>query len=80
MRLRIVRPLPPTFEDFDLTHLRFGASYEIPPPLSDLLLISGYGVPPEEATLGAGQPLPKGKAIPKPVKPKRSKRRQRSKS
>jgi hypothetical protein len=45
MRLRIVRPLPVTLEDFDLTHLKFGACHEIQPPLSDLLLLNGYGVP-----------------------------------
>lgn len=48
MRLRIVRPLPPQIEGFDLAAFRFGASYEIHPPLYDLLLVTGYGVPDDE--------------------------------
>jgi|SRR5688572_29047430 len=51
MRLRIVRPLPPQVEGFDLSHFRFGASYDIKPPLSDLLLVDGYGVPEDDDTL-----------------------------
>ena len=45
MRLRIVRPLPDELEGVSVLHLRFGASYEVGPPLSDLLLVLGYGVP-----------------------------------
>ena len=45
MRLRIVQPLPRELEGVPLTHLRFGASYDFGPPLYDLLLVAGYGVP-----------------------------------
>jgi hypothetical protein len=45
MRLRIVRPLPTELEGTPLGHLRFGAAYDLRPPLYDLLLITGYGVP-----------------------------------
>jgi hypothetical protein len=45
MRLRIVRPPPPSLEGFDLAHLKFGAAHDITPPLSDLLVAAGYGVP-----------------------------------
>ena len=91
MRLRIVRPLPPHLEGFPLAHLRFGAAYEINQPLSDLLLVTGYGVPedgPREDPMalkavetvnaaGAGEPRVKGRAAPKRVKLKRSTSRPR---
>jgi hypothetical protein len=48
MRLRIIRPLPEVLEGFNLAHLKFGELYEINPPLSDLLLITGYGLPEDE--------------------------------
>jgi hypothetical protein len=71
-------------EDFDLTHLRFGAAYDIGPPLSDLLLITGYGVPPEDQAFKAmsaaivlgDDKLPrKGTPVPNRVKSRRIKRR-----
>jgi hypothetical protein len=87
MRLRIVRPLPRTLEYFDLTHLRFGASYDFAAPLSELLLILGYGIPldDEEPALkgrlpsvaGEGELLRKETLVPKKVKPKRSRRGRR---
>jgi hypothetical protein len=87
MRLRIVRPLPRTSEHFDLTHLRFGASYDFATPLSELLLILGYGIPldDEEPALkeqlprvaGDGELLRKGTLVPKKVKPRRSRRARR---
>lgn len=48
MRLRIVQPVPAQLEDCDLTHLRFAATYDLEPPLSDLLIVLGYAVPVEE--------------------------------
>jgi hypothetical protein len=45
VRLRIVRQLPSQLEDFELKHLRFGASYEINRPLSELLLLMGIRRP-----------------------------------
>src|SRR2546428_13417050 len=94
MGIRIVRPLPPEIEGFDLSHLRFGESYEINQPLSDLLLVTGYGVPEDEPPMcpalvlkalataivaGDGRSRTKGKAAPKPIGPKQSKpRRKRS--
>jgi hypothetical protein len=50
IRLRIVRPLPPAIDGFDLSHLRFGAAYDIQSPLCDVLLVSGYGVPVDESS------------------------------
>jgi hypothetical protein len=54
MRLRIIRPLPEVVEGFNLAHLKFGGSYEINPPLSDLLLITGYGLPEDEPPVDPG--------------------------
>ena len=45
MRLRIVRPLPPELDGISLDHLRFGACYDLRPPIYELLLADGYGVP-----------------------------------
>jgi len=45
IRLRIVRPLPAAIEGFDVSHFRFGAAYDIQSPLSDVLIVAGYGVP-----------------------------------
>ena len=56
MRLRIVRPLPREIEDFDVSHLRFGASYDFKPPLCDLLLVYGYGVPEDAVTTEPAKP------------------------
>ena len=49
MRVRIIRPLPAQLEDLDVSRLRFGASYDLQSPLSDLLLASGYAVPEDDA-------------------------------
>ena len=48
MRLRIVRPLPVQLEDVDVSHLRFGAAYDLKSPLYDLLLAAGYAVPEDD--------------------------------
>ena len=45
MRLRIVRPLPKELEGIPVDHLAFGGAYELKPPLYDLLLLYGFGVP-----------------------------------
>jgi hypothetical protein len=45
VRLRIVRPLPAQLEDIDTSHFKFGASYNVQSPISDLLLADGYAVP-----------------------------------
>src|SRR6267143_5160013 len=75
IRLRIVRPLPPGIEGFDLSHLRFGASYDIHQPLSDLLLATGYAVPVDDpsalATASVADdrmPTTRRKAAPNPGK------------
>lgn len=44
MRVRIVRPLPDQIEGLLGGGFAFGASYDIPAPLSDLLLMMGYAV------------------------------------
>jgi len=54
MRLRIVRPPPPEIEGLQVGHLRFGASYEIAQPLSELLLLMGYAVPVDDPPIRAG--------------------------
>lgn len=56
MRLRIVRPLPPEVEGFDLSHFKFGASYDIESPLCHLLLKDGYGVPEDAVTTEPAKP------------------------
>ena len=66
MRLRSVRPLPPQLEGVDVSHIRFGASYDLGLPLYDLLLATGYGVPEDR--------LPDSK----PVATKSTKRRRRA--
>jgi len=48
MRLRIVRPVPAQLDDCDLSGLRFAATYDLNPPVSDLLIVLGYAVPVEE--------------------------------
>jgi len=44
MRVRIVRPLPDQIEGLSVGGFAFGASYDIPAPLSDLLLMMRYAV------------------------------------
>jgi hypothetical protein len=44
MGVRIVRPLPDQIEGLLGGGFAFGASYDIPAPLSDLLLMMGYAV------------------------------------
>jgi hypothetical protein len=82
IRLRIVRPLPAALEGFDLSHLRFGASYDIHHPLCDVLLVAGYGVPvddsPARAPLAIADDRPPRAltmAAQKPRKPKPAGRR-----
>ena len=48
MRLRIVRPVPACLEGNDLSHLHFAAVHDLHPPISDLLIVLGYGVPVDE--------------------------------
>ena len=45
MYLRIVRPLPPSVEGFDVTPFELECDYELSGPLSDLLIVGGYAVP-----------------------------------
>jgi len=47
MYLRIVRPLPPTLEGFDVTRFQLQGGYDVYPPLCDLLVLEGYAVPEE---------------------------------
>jgi hypothetical protein len=47
MRVRIVRPLPKELDGLPVGHLAFQGCYDIPAPLCDLLLVSGYAVPEE---------------------------------
>jgi hypothetical protein len=54
MRLRIVRPLPEVIEGLNVAHLKFGASYDVSPPLSDLLLVAGYGLPDDKSQIDPG--------------------------
>ena len=58
MRVRIIRPLPAQLEDLDVSRLRFGASYDLQSPLSDLLLASGYAVPEDDAQQPSLKPKP----------------------
>jgi hypothetical protein len=60
MYVRIVRPLPPEIEGFDLKRFDMYGGYEINAPLCDLLVVEGYAVPAEppvtssrDALLGA---------------------------
>ena len=45
MYLRIVRPLPPSVEGFDVTRFELECDYDLSAPLSDLLIVGGYAVP-----------------------------------
>jgi hypothetical protein len=45
--VRIVRPLPPSVEGFDVTPFELECDYELSAPLSDLLIVGGYAVPAE---------------------------------
>jgi hypothetical protein len=65
MRLRIVRPLPPMIEGIDLSFLRFGASYDLRPPLYDFLLVTGYGVPDDPLPVDVRPPKSKAKRRPR---------------
>jgi hypothetical protein len=47
MYLRIVRPLPPSVEGFDVTRFELECDYDLSAPLSDLLIVGGYAVPAE---------------------------------
>lgn len=49
MRLRIVRPLPKELEGIPLDNLAFQGSYDLPAPLSELLVASGYAIPEDHA-------------------------------
>ena len=53
MRLRIVRPVPPQLEDFDLTNIHFAAVHDLQSPLSDLLIVLGYAIPADEPVAAA---------------------------
>ena len=74
MRLRIVRPLPVQLEELDVSHLRFGASYDLPSPLYGLLLASGYAVPED----GPGKPAIEA-LKPRPAKATTRKRKRAAK-
>jgi hypothetical protein len=79
MRLRIVRPLPSRLEDFDVSHLKFGAIHDITHPLCDLLLASGYGIPVGDTPMSPiikEQPLRTAQKT-KPAKASRPTRRSR---
>jgi len=45
MYLRIVRPLPAKLEGFDVSRFQLHGGYEIPDPLSEILVVAGYAVP-----------------------------------
>jgi hypothetical protein len=59
MRLRIVRPVPADLEGNDLSHIHFAAVHDLHPPISDLLIVLGYGVPVDEPSAD----LPVAKAV-----------------
>jgi hypothetical protein len=48
--LRIIRPLPPTLEGFEVTRFALLGTYEVNVPLCDILVISGYAVPTDPPT------------------------------
>jgi hypothetical protein len=45
MYLRIIRPLPPTVEGFDVQRFGLHGGYDVLAPLCDILIVAGYAVP-----------------------------------
>jgi hypothetical protein len=77
MRLRIVRPVPAQLEGCDLTGLRFAATYDLAPPVSDLLIVLGYAVPVEEVLAPPPQSIAADRSSRKPRAPRRRQPRHR---
>ena len=44
MRLRVTRPMPSMLEGFDVTRFHLGQVYDVHPPLSDLIIVAGFGL------------------------------------
>jgi hypothetical protein len=45
MYLRIIRPLPPIVEGFDVQRFGLHGGYDVLAPLCDILIVAGYAVP-----------------------------------
>jgi len=57
---------PASIEGIDLSFFRFGASYDLRPPLYDFLLVAGYGVPDDPLPGGVRRPKSKAKGKRRP--------------
>jgi hypothetical protein len=57
---------PASIEGIDLSFFRFGASYDLRPPLYYFLLVAGYGIPDDPFPVDVRPPRSKAKAKRRP--------------